>query len=334
MPEQYVIGIDGGQTGSTCLLARRDGLIVGHGTGGHLVHLQTAAGPALLRAAFQQCVGEAWRAAGLDPQPCAAVYLGLSGVESGTAEAHIAEQIAGEIVGPATISAANDATSALAGALLCRPGVVVIAGTGAIALGVNEAGEEGFSGGWGWLLGDEGSALDIGRRGLLAALHAWDGRGPATRLAARLQAHYGVAYYFDVKRMIYSSPLDARIFAELAPIVVKAAQDGDVVAKQIVNDAALELAKAAAAVISRLGFTASSIPVSYFGGVFRAGADILIPFARGLHRLEPRARVTPPALPSSCGSVLLALRACGALDEAAIAAVVASVRQRGWANVE
>lgn len=334
MPEQYVIGIDGGQTGTTCLLVRRDGLIVGHGSGGHLVHLQTPNGPDLLRAAFRQCIGEAWRTAGIDPQPCAAVYLGLSGVESGTEEARIAEQIVGETIESARIVAANDATSALAGALLCRPGVVVIAGTGAIALGVNEAGAEGFSGGWGWLLGDEGSACDIGRRGMLAALHAWDGRGPATLLASRLLAHYGVAYYFDVKRIIYASPLDARIFAELAPLVVQAAHEGDEIAGAIVNDGARELAQAAAAVITRLGFAQSTIPVAYVGGVFRAGSAILKPFARSLRRIEPRARVTPPALPSSCGSALLALRSCGALNDASIAVMVACMRERGWSNVE
>jgi glucosamine kinase len=332
--ERFVFGFDGGQTGTTCLLARSDGAILGRGTGGHLLHLSLPAGRNAMRVAFEQCTSEAWRMAGISPQPCAAAYLGLSGVETGTREAAIAEQIAAETVGAGKIVAANDGTSALAGALLGQPGVVVIAGTGAIALGANETGVQAFAGGWGWLLGDEGSAFDLGRRGLLAAVHAWDGRGPSTLLAVRLQAHFGVDYYFDVKRIIFSSPLDARLFADLAPIVVQAAQDGDSVARTIVSDGAHELARAAAAVIMRLGFTLSTIPVSYAGGVFRAGPIVLKPFAHRLRRLEPRARLVAPALPGSCGSLLLALRACGDLNDAAIARLLADARRRGWSNIE
>lgn len=334
MPERFVIGIDGGQTGTTCLLARSDGEIIGRGVGGHLVHLGSPMGPELMRAAFSQSVGAAWRMAGLSRQPVVAAYLGLSGVERGTPEARTAEAIAAQTIKAESIVAANDATSALAGALLGRPGVIVIAGTGATALGINEAGQEAFSGGWGWLLGDEGSAFDIGRRGLLAAQHAWDGRGPATALADLFQSHFGVSHYFDVKRIIFSSPPDARRFADLAPIVVRAAAGGDAVARKVVTSAAQELAITAAAVIRRLEFTSPVIPVAYVGGVFRAGALVLTPFQRRLRRLDRRACAVPPALPASCGSVLLALRSCGALTDAASATLSAAANRRGWAAVE
>ncbi len=333
MPE-YVLGIDGGQTGATCLLARSDGAIVGRGVGGRLVHLGMAEGPQVMQAAFEQCIAGAWRMACGRPQPCAAVYLGLSGVEAGTPEAATAGRIAAGLVRAGVISAANDGASALAGALLGKPGVVVIAGTGAISLGVNESGEEAFSGGWGWLLGDEGSAFDLGRRGLLAALRAWDGRAPSTLLQERFQAHFAVAHYFDIKRIIFSSPLDARLFADLAPIVVGAAQAGDTVAQAIVREGAYELAQSAAAVIQRLRFTSVSVPVAPFGGVFRAGAIVLRPFKRRLRALDQRAQVTRPALPASCGSVLLALRSCGKLNDDAVARLVAAAQQRGWAGVE
>ncbi len=334
MPDTFLLGIDGGQTGTTCLIATGDGTIIGRGTGGHLLHLAQRDGPAAMRAAFAQSVGEAWRMAGLAPQPCAAAYLGLTGIETGTREAGQAIDIARAFMQADQILAGNDSTNALAGALLGKPGVVVIAGTGSTALGRNEAGDEAFTGGLGWLLGDEGSAFDIGRRGLIAALRAGDGRSPATRLQTLFQEHFGVAHYFDIKRIIFGSPQDARRFADLAPIVVAAAAEGDAVARSIVRDAGRELATAAAAVIRRLRFTSTSILVSYLGGVFRAGPLVMSPFRRRLRQLERRSRIVAPELPASCGSLLLALRAAGLLTDASAQRLQASARQRGWGDIE
>jgi len=330
----YVLGFDGGQTGTTCLLAGSDGAILGRGVGGGLVHLARPDGQQRMRSALCEAVASAWQMAGLPPQRCAAVYLGLTGVENGTPEAAMAEQIAGELIEADIITAANDATSALAGALLGKPGVVVIAGTGAIALGGDETGRQVFSGGWGWLLGDEGSASYLGRRGVLAALRAWDGRDPPTQLLPLLREHFHLDDFYGLKRIIYGSTLEAPLFADLAPLVVKAAQEEDAVAQQIVTEAAYELALVASAVINRLSFGGDSVPVAPLGGVFRAGDLVLRPFRRRLCRLQPLARIVAPILPAACGSVLLALRACGALTETTIARLVSDAWQRGWAHVE
>lgn len=330
----FVIGIDGGQTGTTCLLASLDGRILGRGLGGHLVHLAQPQGAALLEQALAAAVADAWRAAGLTPQPCAAAYLGLSGVEAGAPEAAMAESVARALVITDTIVAANDSTSALAGALLGKPGVVLIAGTGAIARGRNEAGAEAFAGGWGWLLGDEGSAAFVGREGLLASLRAWDGRGPPTRLVESFERHFDVPWLFDLKRIIYARAPEARLFADLAPLVVQAATEGDQVARRVVQTAAFELAGTAAAVIARLQFSSPIVPVAPIGGVFRAGVAVLSPFRRSLRRLEPRAHVVAAALPGACGALILALRASNHDNPSIITRLTRSARRLGWANVE
>jgi N-acetylglucosamine kinase-like BadF-type ATPase len=212
--------------------------------------------------------------------------------------------------------------------------VVVIAGTGAIALGMTADGSEGFCGGWGWLIGDEGSACDIGRRGIQAATRAWDGRAPTTTLVERFANLFQVSHFFDLKRLVYAHSLDARLFADLAPVVARAAHDGDAVARAIAVDAGHELARLAAAVIQRLPFGPELVPVAPLGGVFRAGALIHDPFKRFLRRLEPRAQVVAPVLPATCGSVLLALKMCNRLDAAVIARLSSEARQRGWDSVE
>lgn len=330
----HVIGIDGGQTGTTCLIARCDGAIIGRGQGGHLIHLAQPQGEATMSAAIATAVSQAWQVAGLAPQPCAAAYLGLSGVEAAGPEAGAARRIAAAVIDAPQITAANDATNALAGALLGKPGVVVIGGTGAIARGANERGDEAFSGGWGWLLGDEGSAAYLGRSGLLAAIRAWDGRGPQTVLQPAVAQRYGLGDFFDLKRIIYGSPPEARLFADLAPLVAQAASRGDRVAALIMRDGAHELAAAASAVIHRLAFTSTVVPVAPLGGVWRAGSLILRPFRARLRRLAPRASLVKPALPAACGALILALRACDCAGDDAIGRLQRDARRRGWANVE
>jgi N-acetylglucosamine kinase-like BadF-type ATPase len=205
----------------------------------------------------------------------------------------------------------TDAEIALGGATDCQPGVVIISGTGSIAIGLNARGEKARSGGWGPTLGDEGSGYDIGRRALGAAMAAYDGRIDETVLTARICDYFQVASPTELPKVVYDNQRDAVRLAPLSRIVEEAAGEGDRVAIEILGEAAWELARAVVAVIERLHMQAESFPVCYVGSVFKGGELILAPMRKSILQFAPGAEVRSPLYPPAIGAVKLALKQRG-----------------------
>jgi N-acetylglucosamine kinase-like BadF-type ATPase len=201
----------------------------------------------------------------------------------------------------------TDARVALAGATGNEPGVVIIAGTGSIACGINARGRFARAGGWGPTMGDEGSGAYIGRRALEAVVMAYDYRGQPTTLMDPVLRHFGVSTPPELPPVIYDAPADVpgRI-AQLSHLVVEAARQGDQVASQILSDAAAELAKAAIAVIEQLRMERDSFRLAYVGGVFEAGHLVLDSLREEVHRVAPGAIVAPPLESPVLGAARLA----------------------------
>ncbi|MFG2222702.1 N-acetylglucosamine kinase [Streptomyces sp. NPDC048644] len=171
---------------------------------------------------------------------------------------------------------AADAVTAYAGALGQRPGAVIAAGTGLIALGTDAAGSWRRADGWGHLLGDCGSGAWIGRAGLEAALRAHDGRtGGSRALLACAEAEFGPAGGLPGK--LYPRTDRPAVLASFAPLVARCA-DGDEVAAGILRDAARHIADAAAAVCPAGG----ARTVAWTGGLFRMGEPLLGPLRTAL----------------------------------------------------
>src|SRR5919206_381899 len=120
-------------------------------------------------------------------------------------------------------------------------GVVVIAGTGSVAFGRNDAGEEVRAGGWGPIIGDEGSGYFIARTGLSAILRAYDGRGKATLMTELLRNEHHLEPR-DLPRAIYAQTTHADDVARYAKLVFDAAKADDAVARSIVELGAQQLA--------------------------------------------------------------------------------------------
>jgi N-acetylglucosamine kinase-like BadF-type ATPase len=162
----------------------------------------------------------------------------------------------------------NDAVIAIAAGAHDRVGVVVIAGTGSIAYGVDASGKIARAGGLGPILADEGSGGWIGHRGLLAAVRAAEGRGEATVLKDALFNVLSIASLSDLPAMAYGGGLTRERMAELAPTVIAVAQTGDVVASRIIDEACAELASAARSVVRQLDFKGAPYPLIFSGGLF------------------------------------------------------------------
>jgi glucosamine kinase len=190
--------------------------------------------------------------------------------------------------------AASDATVAWLGAFLGDPGIIVMAGTGAVAVG-GRAGSLAIVGGHGHLVGDEGSRYWIGRAALRAALAADEGTGPPTALSAAVAAASGGSLY-DLMTRVQRAPGDRGPLVSLAPVVGRCAEgpDPDPVALGIVNDAAAALAGLAGGLRRRFG----ELPVAAAGGVFG-----IRPLWAAFHRLAGAVR---PLAPPEVGAALLA----------------------------
>jgi hypothetical protein len=166
----------------------------------------------------------------------------------------------------AKIAVYNDSVGALAAATMGRLfGIVLIAGTGMIAMGYSgRAGESApqRAGGWGSFI-DGGSGYAIGCDVIRAAIHGADGTGPATSLTAALLERLGLKAAEDLLGWVYSDPekLGWAKFAAVAPIAFEAERKGDAVAKRIVATAAEALATCVRTTATKLKFTTEAVPV-------------------------------------------------------------------------
>lgn len=195
-----------------------------------------------------------------------------------------------------------DWVTAHAGALSGRPGVVIAAGTGAACLGVGRSGEQVRVDGWGYLLGDAGSAYAIGRDGLDLAMRHVDGRAEAPALHAAAQEHLGADLVEGLWHLYTLTDRVDRI-ARFAPLVIDRAAAGDEPAGTVLARAAEALAGTVVAACRRLGDPAE---VSYTGGVFRAGPLLLDPFTRAVAAAAPAWKITPPEGTPLDGAIRLA----------------------------
>lgn len=308
----YLLAVDGGQTSTKCVLALKNGTILGYGLGGPSDHFHATGGLEKNRRAIHGAISAAYRAANLKSGQVDAVALGLTGVHEDGPEAPLVEDIVREIVQTALIRVVPDYVTNLAGASEGEWGVVVVAGGGAVAYGVTRNGQIHVrAGGLGYLLGDEGSAFDIGRRAVMAALRASDGRDPSTVLQERICRAFHLTEIRQITRIVYAADFSRDRLSHLSPLVADAARSGDAVATSIMVSAGEELAYIALAVIRQIAVPGDIVPVYPTGGVFNAGPVILTPFHHALKSGNSTVSVRQPAFPPVIGALILARSLCG-----------------------
>lgn len=298
----FVLGIDAGGTKTVCLLADRDGRVraSARGPGANLQSLGELEVEKVLHEVMDSVL------AGERTAP-AAICLGIAGVDRPHDNA-IIRGIMRRIGHKAPVLVINDALAALvAGAGDDGPGIVLIAGTGSICYGRNEAGLAARAGGWGYILGDEGSGWWIGREALSAVMRAGDGRGPATLLTAGVLEHFAFDQISDLVHEVYYRDTRRRAVAGLSGVVQGATDAGDVVARQILSDAADELVLAVRSVATRLEMRGLQFPLVLSGSLFRVVptllSDVLVRLAEVAPRSQPKVLDVEPAM----GAVRLAL---------------------------
>jgi N-acetylglucosamine kinase-like BadF-type ATPase len=207
----------------------------------------------------------------------------------------------------------HDAVAAFYAVTWGEPGIAVIAGTGAIAFGMDRRGRRARSSGWGWLVGDEGSASWIALQALNAASRAYDGRGPKTTLVERIKQFFNVEDLLDIVTIIYRTDLtDISKIALLAKIVDEEAEKGDEIARSIMVKAGEELALATYNVAQKLDMLNESIIVGGVGSVFNSRIVRKI-FEEKIRELMPKAILKEPIIgyKAILGPIIIALRRLG-----------------------
>jgi glucosamine kinase len=297
----HVLGIDAGGTKTVCLLADDRGSIVaeGRGTGANL----HAAGELAVEKALHEVMEAALGETGIAP---AAICLGIAGVDRDD-EARIVRAIMRRIGHGARTLVVNDALIALAAGAGDAPGIVIIAGTGSIVYGRNAKGEAARAGGWGHMIGDEGSGYWIGREALAAVMRAADGRGPATQLTADILAEFEVSDVSRLPRLVYDRAHPRMAVAALGPLVQRVSEQGDAVATRILERAVDELVLAAGSVASRLEMRGDAFAFFLAGGIVRVVPWLAEALPRRLAEVAPRSQVEILDKEPALGAVWLAL---------------------------
>lgn len=312
-PLPLFIAVDGGQSSTLAMVMTDKGRIMGAGFAGPSNHVDEPGGPERLRNALDQSIHKALQVSQQNPDQIAGICLGMTG------GADLAREWITSRYPNVAVQSYYDYVTSLAGASLANEGVVVIGGTGAVAYGRLDDGQEAKVGGWGYLMGDEGSGYDIGRRALQMAAQASDGRIATTQLLSMIPVQLGLADLGAIHKMLYSGQITRPQIARLTVSVISAAEKGDWAAQQLLDDAAEALAITSLAVLRRLGKMESGLPIFPTGGLFQSNSLLKNAFRKTIAQRVPHIEVKEPAFPPIVGGLLLALKAAhGAIGNAII----------------
>lgn len=298
----YFLGIDGGGTKTTCAVGDEHSILAEATAGpSNIVRV----GEAKARESLHQAVRQACAAAGIRPEQVARTCVGSAGAARPELAAIVRSVLAEILTSP--IDVVGDMETALGAAFADGPGVIVIAGTGSIAYGRDPQGKTARAGGWGFAVGDEGSAHWIGRQAVSAVLRASDHEDHTeSPLVKALFRAWGVSSLLDLARAGNSIPPPD--FAVLFPAVAASTEE---LARQVLRGAGRELAQLAEVVISRLFGNDKGVlvPVAMTGGVFRHAELVRQVFYNELRRLDTRTDVRQQVVEPVEGAVRMARKA-------------------------
>ncbi|MFI5114737.1 MAG: N-acetylglucosamine kinase [Terriglobales bacterium] len=297
----FYLGIDAGGTKTRCALGDETTVLATSASGGsNLVRV----GAAPSREALHASVREVCAAANISPDQIRNVCIGAAGA----ARPQIADQILGILaeLTTAEVEVAGDMVIALESAFGSGPGVIAIAGTGSIVYGRDANGHTARAGGWGFAVSDEGSGHWVGRRAVSVILRAHDGGGETALTNMVLQA-------FNVETLDELIPVANGVpppeFPRLFPLVLRAAEAGDALARSLLAEAGAELAALTAIVIRRLETQPPHGPVAMTGSVFRQSAQVRRVFYNRLRKGFPGLEVRPDLADPVAGALARARKA-------------------------
>jgi N-acetylglucosamine kinase-like BadF-type ATPase len=323
-----VLAVDGGNSKTEVVLLDAAGTVIGaaRGPGSNHVHSD--------HDTVMKLIDDLVRRAGesLDPhdRPVADVaVLCLAGADYPYDERRLAAAAAPFRWADRT-RVCNDALAMLRAGTDDVAAVAVICGAGTNCYGRDPRGRTVRFPALGYISGDWGGGYDIGMAGLMAAVRAEDGRGPRTALQRLVPGHFGLAKPSSLVFAIYTERVHERQITELPPVVFAASDDGDEVARGIVDRQADELAVMASAAIRRLQLSRQPVTVVLGGGIVRSGNERLLERATaGIRSTAPAARLVLLDAAPVAGAALLGLDQLGIAPAGDVRRAVGAALQTG-----
>jgi glucosamine kinase len=300
---RFVMGVDGGATKTLAAVldVREQALHLGHAGSSN----PDSVGARAATESLVKATDEAIERAGIAPERLDAAVLAIAGTDTDAVAAHVGE------LRPGSWIVVNDVVGAWATATDARPGVGAISGTGSNVLGVGTDGRAWRAGGWGHVLGDEGSGYWLALESIKAALYDRERSGPETALSSAVIDFFDVPSVEALAALVYSKPLAKGEIAAFAIETARVAYAGDAVARGLYTRAANEIARRIAAVVEQTGL-AGEFPVGLIGSAFKAGELFVRPLTGAIHEFAPQAQVAVVEMAPVGGCVLLAARSVGA----------------------
>lgn len=304
---KYVIGIDGGATKTTAVLADLNKNILAEKTSGPANFLIIGADK--VAKTISDLILDLCNEAEINIQNIEVICMGLTGAgRDDDAEKiknavldywqkNYSNQIKNLIV-------TSDARIALEGAFSGRPGIILIAGTGSIIFGKDRAGQLYRVGGFGRYIGDEGGGYSIGRLGLQAVAKSLDGRACETKLFNILKENFNIHTAEDLINKVYKENID---FASIAPLVIKCAEEGDESCREILRKEAEELVLHIRAIKDKI--KVRTVYISFLGGLLTADNYYSKLLRKIILQKIEGVNVILPEHPPAYGAVLLAMDA-------------------------
>ncbi|MBI5021813.1 MAG: hypothetical protein HZB59_10275 [Ignavibacteriales bacterium] len=304
---KYVIGIDGGGTKTNALLVNFDGTVVSEASTGS-TQLQTIgikeSSQILFDLIFQCCQQAACTADSVHN-----VVMGIAGAGRASDRSNLVSSLQSIAVKKKfplnNITVETDARIALEAAFAGGPGIIIIAGTGSIALYRTEDGKLLRTGGWGKILGDEGSGFSVGRGALNAVMRQHDNRGDKTELTKKALDHFQVSTIDDLIQKIYHGSADV---ASFAPRVCEAASAFDHVARSVLVKNANELMDHVRVLIMQ-SRPKKKIPVALMGGMLETDTPYSKMVREKIISSLPNVVVQKPKFPAAFGAAIMGLNA-------------------------
>ncbi len=324
MDESIWIGMDGGGTQTLALAARCDGTPVAAARAGSTNFFSVGWEEA--RAQLYAIVQDIQKTTG--NSPIASVFIGNAAL-SDTAEPAQLRRMTEGILEAEALDMQSDLCAALATMQTDKATAVAIAGTGSMAAGRSGPGAALLTaGGWGYLLGDEGSGFHLAWEGVRAALRGSEKSASPTKLTAALLRHFGAEDTAALVPLFYEPPMERHRLAEFARPLLACAESGDAVALAIVQRCAGEFAQTTAALLRRLP---EDIHLGLWGGVLRGSACYRAAFCRELAEEFPTLCPTLLPCPPEAGALFAAFQQSGhALDAERRAQLIRSCHEKGW----
>jgi len=307
---EFVAGVDGGGTKTLVVLEDRHGGTQTTWTGGpsnfQMIGVDEAA--KVIVEGVRTCCAQA----SVEQAELAAVFAGLTGAgrdsDRNRMRASLESQLAQAGYAAPRVRVDSDARIALEGAFGGEVGIILIGGTGSIAFGKGYDGTIYRVGGWGRILGDEGSGFSIGREGLNLVARHLDGRIRSTILTQLVAEKLNLTDQDQIIIAVYRENFDV---ASVAPLVIEAAAQHDMECERILNKATFDLTEHVRTMTLKIeraarGRPRQKIPLALLGSVLTSDTVFRKILKHKITFSLPQITIVPPKLPPAGGAILMA----------------------------